>query len=149
MTCMGLLQAILSGTPVHFDHLAFRTFGVSPAAPFSCSCAPSLTKTLLHMRHASIPLPLSTTVPSSTLPAASLPQDNALLWPLQVPGLGIDSIASVFMDFGYRQQPDELSFAEKKLRARWFAPPNYETNLPRLFISELQVGCHQSAQASA
>eukprot|EP00891_Asterochloris_glomerata_P008383 jgi/Astpho2/8383/e_gw1.00122.110.1_t len=80
---MGLLQAILNGTPVHFDHLAFRTFGV--------------------------------------------------------PGLGIDSIASVFMDFGYKQQPDELSFAEKKLRARWFAPPNYETNLPRLFVSELQV----------
>ena len=44
------------------------------------------------------------------------------------------------MDFGYKLQPDELYFAEKKLRARWFAPPDYETNLPRLFVSELQVG---------
>ena len=68
---------------------------------------------------------------------------------LQVPGLGIDSIASVYMDFGYKQQPDELSFAEKKLRARWFAPPNYETNLPRLFVSELQVGCPQYARCAS
>lgn len=63
-----------------------------------------------------------------------------------VNGHGIDSMADIFLDFGYIQK-DELRFPAKKLKAYWFSPPavSFEegsgTNgpLPRVFISELLV----------
>lgn len=61
-----------------------------------------------------------------------------------VDGCGIDSMAKFFLDFGYTRR-EELRFPAKKLRAFWFAPPNYDNGsyfggpLPRIFISELLV----------
>lgn len=51
-------------------------------------------------------------------------------------------MAKFFLDFGYTRR-EELRFPAKKLRAFWFAPPNYDNGsyfggpLPRIFISEL------------
>ncbi|XP_057949810.1 uncharacterized protein LOC131144893 [Malania oleifera] len=64
-----------------------------------------------------------------------------------VNGYGIDSMAKVFLDFGYTPQ-EELRFPAKKLKALWFSPPNIlhpdagsgvNGPLPRVFISELLV----------
>ncbi|CAA6666220.1 unnamed protein product [Spirodela intermedia] len=60
-----------------------------------------------------------------------------------VDGHGIDSMAKLFVDFGYTPR-DELRFPAKKLRALWFAPPatkdtGIQGPLPRIFISELIV----------
>ncbi|WCJ32494.1 hypothetical protein M5689_013914 [Euphorbia peplus] len=64
-----------------------------------------------------------------------------------VNGHGIDSMASVFLDFGYTQQ-EELRFPAKKLKALWFSPPRVSVSdggsgvdgpLPRIFVSELLV----------
>ncbi|KAL2635250.1 hypothetical protein R1flu_006729 [Riccia fluitans] len=64
-----------------------------------------------------------------------------------VDGCGIDSIAQIFIDLGYKTR-DELRFPAKKLRALWFSPPEhlYEVDgelengpAPRIFISELLV----------
>lgn len=63
-----------------------------------------------------------------------------------VNGHGIDSMASIFLDYGYTQK-EELRFPVKKLRALWFSPPSNLSNagsgikgpLPRIFISELLV----------
>ncbi|CAI7733170.1 unnamed protein product [Closterium sp. NIES-53] len=76
---------------------------------------------------------------------------GVLHYSLQVDGCGIESLAKVFMDFGYVRR-DTLTFPAKKLRAFWFAPPEHslaidETDeggvglrqLPRVFISELEV----------
>ena len=57
---------------------------------------------------------------------------------LQVPSLGIDSIGSMFTDFGYKKM-DRLDFPGKKLTAYWYSPPQDEERLPRVFISELRV----------
>lgn len=63
-----------------------------------------------------------------------------------VNGHGIDSMAEMFLDFGYTQK-DELRFPAKKLKAYWFSPPTTSSDegsgmngpLPRVFISELLV----------
>ncbi|KAM1517950.1 uncharacterized protein LOC126607451 [Malus sylvestris] len=64
-----------------------------------------------------------------------------------VNGYGIDSMAKIFLDFGYTPQ-EELRFPAKKLRALWFSPPSVPIPhggsgvngpLPRVFISELLV----------
>lgn len=63
-----------------------------------------------------------------------------------VNGHGIDSMAEIFLDFGYIQK-DELRFPAKKLKAYWFSPPAVSCEdgsgvngpLPRIFISELLV----------
>ncbi|KAJ6904003.1 hypothetical protein NC651_021228 [Populus alba x Populus x berolinensis] len=67
-----------------------------------------------------------------------------------VKGHGIESMASFFLDYGYKQQ-DELKFPAKKLKALWFSPPSglphedaatgsgVNGPLPRIFISELLV----------
>ncbi|KAI3467398.1 hypothetical protein Pfo_024061 [Paulownia fortunei] len=64
-----------------------------------------------------------------------------------VNGHGIDSMAKLFVDFGYAQR-EELRFPAKKLKAFWFSPPNIPHSdagagvngpLPRIFISELLV----------
>jgi len=65
---------------------------------------------------------------------------------LQLNGYGIDSMAEIFLDFGYTRK-DELRFPAKKLKAYWFSPPtaSFEEGsgingpLPRVFISELRV----------
>jgi len=65
---------------------------------------------------------------------------------LQVNGHGIDSMAQIFLHFGYTQK-DELRFPAKKLKAYWFSPPaaSFEEGSgingpwPRVFISELLV----------
>lgn len=69
-----------------------------------------------------------------------------------VSGHGIDSLAKIFLDFGYSQQ-DELKFPAKKLKAFWFSPPSIPLSeggvigpLPRIFISELLVD-QMSSQA--
>ncbi|KAM0983975.1 hypothetical protein ACFX2I_011377 [Malus domestica] len=40
-----------------------------------------------------------------------------------VNGYGIDSMAKIFLDFGYTPR-EELRFPAKKLRALWFSPPS-------------------------
>ncbi|KAL0421175.1 UNVERIFIED_CONTAM: hypothetical protein Slati_3140400 [Sesamum latifolium] len=64
-----------------------------------------------------------------------------------VNGHGIDSIAKLFLDFGYVLR-EELRFPAKKLKAFWFSPPSVPYSdagggvngpLPRIFISELLV----------
>ncbi|KAG8473278.1 hypothetical protein CXB51_035211 [Gossypium anomalum] len=64
-----------------------------------------------------------------------------------VNGYGINSLASLFLDYGYTQK-EELRFPAKKLKALWFSPPNSSSQdggsgvngpLPRVFISELLV----------
>jgi len=64
-----------------------------------------------------------------------------------VDGCGIDAMAQVFLDLGYKVR-DELLFPAKKLRALWFSPPDHlldtegseaEGPLPRIFISEIIV----------
>ncbi|GAB4829199.1 hypothetical protein Ancab_018864 [Ancistrocladus abbreviatus] len=63
-----------------------------------------------------------------------------------VNGYGIDSMAQIFLDFGYSPK-EELRFPAKKLKALWFSPPAIDSEegtgingpLPRVFISELLV----------
>ncbi|CAN0924150.1 hypothetical protein LINGRAHAP2_LOCUS33992 [Linum grandiflorum] len=65
-----------------------------------------------------------------------------------VDGHGIDSMASLLLDYGYKQM-EELRFPAKKLKALWFSPPSDAVRvnggsrihgpLPRVFISELLV----------
>lgn len=64
-----------------------------------------------------------------------------------VDGNGIDAMAQVFLDLGYKAR-DELRFPAKKLRALWFSPPEHlldmqgseaDGPLPRIFISEIIV----------
>ncbi|CAI5487418.1 unnamed protein product [Closterium sp. Naga37s-1] len=84
-------------------------------------------------------------------------QDHLAFRTFGVDGCGIESLAKVFMDFGYVRR-DTLTFPAKKLRAFWFAPPEHslaidETDeggvglrqLPRVFISELEVDKMSSA----
>ena len=49
---------------------------------------------------------------------------------------GIGSLDRIFLHYGYVRR-DSYHFAEKKLDAFWYAPP--EESLPRVFISELRV----------
>ncbi|RZC58703.1 hypothetical protein C5167_006000 [Papaver somniferum] len=68
-----------------------------------------------------------------------------------VDGYGIDSMAQIFLDYGFTPR-GELRFPAKKLKAVWFAPPTHHSiiesddngsgvngPLPRIFISELLV----------
>lgn len=50
--------------------------------------------------------------------------------------LGIASLEKVFLHYGYLRR-DRYDFPEKKVDARWYAPPR--DRLPRIFISELRV----------
>ncbi|XP_051122536.1 uncharacterized protein LOC127245593 [Andrographis paniculata] len=72
-----------------------------------------------------------------------------------VHGHGIESMAKIFLDFGYVRR-EELRFPAKKLRAFWYSPPSTGSvsgdgvngPLPRIFISELLVD-HLSPQAQS
>ena len=50
--------------------------------------------------------------------------------------LGIQSLEKVFLHYGYLRR-DSYFFAEKKLDAFWYSPP--QPKYPRIFISELRV----------
>lgn len=54
-----------------------------------------------------------------------------------MPGQGRERVARIFEALGY-QRRDTYLFEEKKLVADWYSPP--ESHLPKIFISELQVG---------
>lgn len=62
--------------------------------------------------------------------------DHIAFRTLGVPNLGIASLEKIFLHFGY-QKKEYYFFAEKKLDAWWYAPP--QPKLPRIFISELRV----------
>ena len=64
--------------------------------------------------------------------------DHIAFRTLGVPHLGIDCIGSIFETYGY-QKRDYYEFKKKKLNAYWYAPPSNIPNLPRVFISELNV----------
>ncbi len=62
--------------------------------------------------------------------------DHIAFRTLGVPHLGIASLESIFLHFGYTKK-DAYRFNEKKLNAYWYAPP--APQYPRIFISELCV----------
>jgi len=62
--------------------------------------------------------------------------DHIAFRTMGVPNLGIASFEKIFLHYGY-QKRDEYNFAEKKLTAYWYAPP--EPHFPRIFASELRV----------
>ncbi|MGE7773986.1 DUF1338 domain-containing protein [Chitinophaga sp. NPDC101104] len=63
--------------------------------------------------------------------------DHIAFRTMGVPNLGIQSLERIFLHHGYTRR-DYYHFAEKKLNAYWYAPP--DPALPRIFISELRVG---------
>ena len=76
----------------------------------------------------------------------ALPNDHMALRTLSMPshGLGLNYLDRFFQQMMYLPR-DEYVFAEKKLRARWYAPSTYlgrtdsGAPLPRIFVSELCV----------
>lgn len=58
---------------------------------------------------------------------------------MQVPGLGIEPLGAALEAFGYKLR-DFYTFPRTHVLAAWYAPPAdlYE-QLPRMFISQLQV----------
>jgi len=62
--------------------------------------------------------------------------DHIAFRTLGVDKLGIQSLERIFLHLGYTKK-DPYFFAEKKLNAYWYAPP--EDRFPRVFISELRV----------
>lgn len=63
--------------------------------------------------------------------------DHIAFRTMGVPNLGIQSFEKIFLHYGYEKR-DEYNFAEKKLTAYWYSPP--EPHYPRIFASELRVG---------
>lgn len=63
--------------------------------------------------------------------------DHIAFRTMGVEKLGIASFEKIFLHLGY-QRRDPYSFAEKRLNAHWYSPP--ENRYPRIFISELRVG---------
>ena len=62
--------------------------------------------------------------------------DHIAFRTMGVSNLGVASFGKIFSQYGYERR-DEYDFAEKKLTAFWYAPP--EEHLPRIFVSELRV----------
>jgi hypothetical protein len=63
--------------------------------------------------------------------------DHIAFRTMGVPQLGIRSFERIFTHYGY-QKRDPYHFANKKLDAFWYAPP--DPKYPRIFVSELRVG---------
>lgn len=63
--------------------------------------------------------------------------DHIAFRTLDVEHLGIASLETIFLHYGYERR-DHYTFLEKKLEANWYYPP--QATLPRIFISELRVG---------
>ncbi|RPE12777.1 DUF1338 domain-containing protein [Chitinophaga lutea] len=68
--------------------------------------------------------------------ADDIENDHIAFRTMGVPHLGIQSLEKIFLHHGYIKK-DYYYFAEKRLDAYWYAPP--EPSLPRIFISELRV----------
>lgn len=68
--------------------------------------------------------------------STDISNDHIAFRTIGVPQLGIQSFEKIFLHYGYTAR-DNYFFEHKKLNARWYAPP--KNNLPRIFISELQV----------
>lgn len=79
-------------------------------------------------------------------PDGHLGWDHLAFRTVALPGLGIASLAPTFKALGWVPR-DDLTFPAKKLRARWYAPP--DPSLPRVFISELAVDDLSSDAARA
>ena len=62
--------------------------------------------------------------------------DHIAFRTFNIPKVGIDALAKVFVDFGYRPN-GEYHFKEKKLYARHFE--HSDENYPKVFISELKL----------
>lgn len=62
--------------------------------------------------------------------------DHIAFRTMGVPQLGIQSLEKIFLNCGYTRR-DPYHFAQKKLDAFWYSPPN--PKYPRIFISELRV----------
>lgn len=67
---------------------------------------------------------------------SEIENDHIAFRTMGVPHLGIASFEKIFLHLGY-QRRDPYFFAEKKLDAFWYSPP--EDRYPRIFISELRV----------
>jgi len=67
---------------------------------------------------------------------SDIENDHIAFRTIGVPQLGIQSLEKIFLFHQYRPQ-DDFYFEQKKLNARWYAPP--AKHLPRIFISELRV----------
>lgn len=67
---------------------------------------------------------------------SEIENDHIAFRTMGVPNLGIQSLERIFLHHGYTRR-DYYHFAEKKLNAYWYAPP--DPALPRIFISELRV----------
>lgn len=61
--------------------------------------------------------------------------DHVALRTYDAPGIGLAALARVFEEHGWVVQPDEYTFTDKKLRARYWRHP--DPTLPKVFISEL------------
>ena len=64
--------------------------------------------------------------------------DHIAFRTMGVPHLGIQSLEKIFLHYGYTRE-DKYQFNVKKLTAYWYKPPKESVNLPRIFISELNV----------
>lgn len=62
--------------------------------------------------------------------------DHVAFRTFDAPGCGIEVLAGPFEKLGYRAAED-YRFKEKKLKARYYAPP--EAGLPKVFISALEL----------
>lgn len=72
--------------------------------------------------------------------------DHIAFRTMGVEHLGIQSLEKIFLHYGYVKK-DRYIFKKKKLTAYWYAPPKHSINLPRVFISELNVNeLSQTAQ---
>lgn len=67
---------------------------------------------------------------------SQIENDHIAFRTLGVPHLGVASLEKIFLHLGYVRR-DPYFFAEKRLNAFWYAPP--DPSLPRIFISELRV----------
>lgn len=66
----------------------------------------------------------------------NIKNDHIAFRTMGVPQLGIASFEKIFIHYGYTPK-DDYFFENKKINARWYAPP--EDHLPRIFLSELRI----------
>ena len=67
---------------------------------------------------------------------SDIENDHIAFRTMGVPHLGIQSLEKIFLHYGYTKM-DHYHFAEKKLDAYWYSPP--QEKYPRIFMSELRV----------
>lgn len=64
--------------------------------------------------------------------------DHIAFRTLGIDSLGIQSLEKLFLAYGYTKR-DSYYFAQKKVDAFWYSPPQDIPNLPRIFLSECRV----------